>query len=290
VDTVISQQGALDEIGQTVSLARELVKSQDGLPVTQAKDALIGALQAAGSDIDASSFGTSGFTVSMSNSAGGAYIDPEQIEAAFDKVEKSSQTPSQRKYVRKVKQLVQQIGKSKEGGKLTDADLAFYMGALLGTESPEEIFDTLEDQHRQIKRDYGARFGFYADDKGEFRGQRKPAEFSIQKTSPGDLVPGATTWAEVNAANAKKYDVVFEATKGKVNMRQAAKIAAEMGFGRKSQIDDKSARAFAAALGVATDVAKKLLKDGGFKGALNEFLGAGKPTTPSAGNPAGDLP
>jgi hypothetical protein len=150
------------------SFDKLLAKGGDGFPPLAAKNKIIAKIYAAGADTDASSAGGGGgggvlgvgVNASVSQSGGGKYIDPKVFAESIDKMTDLELSPEQRQFMKNSILLAQATGKQLEGGRMTDADLAFYLNNLYDWTSAESMntsFSTrLADTFARYRESYGS--------------------------------------------------------------------------------------------------------------------------------------
>jgi len=85
-----------------------------------------------------------GLNVSI-NQAKSKEIDPQLLTKAFNTLDKTDLSPSQKLFLQNLNIAIQNLGKSMEGGKLTDKDLLFYLDNLISTDDPEVALKGLND-------------------------------------------------------------------------------------------------------------------------------------------------
>lgn len=254
---------------KTAAMAVELVNDpNEGLPVSEAKEMLSGLLQAAGSDIDGSNFGTGAFGASVNSSRGGAYVDDQKVQEALDKIDRANMSPAQRRYLRNSLLLAQQLGKAKEGGKLTDKDLAFYLSNIVGKQTPQDVFQSFEDISEDLNYGYAQSYNRLAPaHKDQIEAYEKPAgeNMAIMRFKPEQL--GAKDWNEVNARNEAKERARINNVKK--DFKGAESAAGEVGFGRKG-------------LGAATDIVNNAIKGAMENGGTELVIAAARAAGASA--------
>lgn len=144
------------------------------LPLGKMREAFKAFTSSLAADTDSSATGAGGVLgTSGSSSQGGAYLDDEKFNDAWDAIDRSGMTVPQLELLSRIKSSIQMVGKAREGGKLTDADLEFYQDILVNSQTPEALWASLnrlqsdmayeyDDQHTQM-------VNMYPRGKGAFR-------------------------------------------------------------------------------------------------------------------------
>mgnify|MGYP001599637470 CR=1 FL=1 len=86
--------------------------------------------------------GATNFSVSAGRSK---EIDPELLTKAFQALDKTGLSSSQKLFLQNLNIAIQNLGKSMEGGKLTDKDLLFYLQNLISNDDPQVALQGLND-------------------------------------------------------------------------------------------------------------------------------------------------
>jgi hypothetical protein len=93
---------------------------------------------------------------------GGAYIDPKVAKEAIEYFDKLDMSPEQRDFIMKTRQAAQQLGKIREGNRMTDADLRFYLDNLINMDSPQAFASSLTAAKDKVLESYKEMYNTYA--------------------------------------------------------------------------------------------------------------------------------
>lgn len=143
---------AQDQLKITVKYAKKLLEKGEGFPIGKVRSAIQayinenagieGSIQTgigAGAGIP-----VGGLNVNISQ-AQTKQIDADLLNEAFNKLDKSNLTTDQRMFLQNLNIAIQNIGKSMEGGKLTDSDLVFYLNNLISSDDPKSALISIND-------------------------------------------------------------------------------------------------------------------------------------------------
>jgi len=162
-DVLQAGEQANVDLGRVVKLGKKLISKKQGLPIGAIRALAAAGVTAMGADISAPTstaigVGGLGAGVNVSTSGGGKYIDSEKFNEAMKQVDLASLTPEQREFIGKLRLAVQTAGKEREGGRMTDADLRFYLENLIAVDNPQtalrNINDLVEDNARRYGKNY----------------------------------------------------------------------------------------------------------------------------------------
>lgn len=140
---------------------REVIKEGKGLPIGTNRKLANAYMKAnaAKQGSDAASISTStgllgGASLSISQAKSGKPLDEVLMKEAFDEVDQSGWTPTQKilhmeKYI-----TIQKLGKALEGGKLTDADYKKYVEILINSDDPQTYLMSINNLMRNNYADY----------------------------------------------------------------------------------------------------------------------------------------
>lgn len=151
------------DLGRVVKLGKKLISKKQGLPIGAIRALAAAGVTAMGADISAPTstaigVGGLGAGVNVSTSGGGKFIDSDKFNEAMKQVDLASLTPEQREFIGKLRLAVQTAGKEREGGRMTDADLRFYLENLIAVDNPQtalrNINDLVEDNARRYGKNY----------------------------------------------------------------------------------------------------------------------------------------
>lgn len=159
-----SADNANRDLKRVVTTGKKLLaKGGPGLPLGQLRSVAQAGITALGADITSptsTSLGGGGLFagVSGATTGGGKFLDDKKFNEAMQNVDLASLTPDQRDFIGNLKLAIQTAGKQREGGKLTDADLRFYLENLVAMDNPEvalrQINNLIEDTNTQYTRNY----------------------------------------------------------------------------------------------------------------------------------------
>jgi hypothetical protein len=263
---------ALNSLQESSKLFKELVGPKgSGLPSTLQQEKLKQSIMAASADVDASN-ASSGILASFSKSTGGKYIDDKVIDKTFDEINKLNLKPDQREFLRESLLLVQQIGKQREGGKLTDADLKFYLDTVLSTESPEMLSRALQRRSEESRLMYDKTYGSYVGENERWAKVFDPASsfvFNFDLSDPTSFGYSSLAEFEKRKAEWAKQDTKRD-TAVRGQLEGARKEAGNVGFKRKTT-----------PVGVAEQAGEEGLS------VINELLKKEEPKGPTAKKPKG---
>lgn len=245
VDDLRTGQNASKAVETVSGLFNELVKPEgEGLPSTLALQKLKQKVLAAAADVDASGASVGGgvsalgggLSASISGSQGGKYVDDKIIDGVLDEIDKLEMSPKQREFLRESLLMTQMLGKAREGGRMTDSDLRFYLNNLLNAETPEAMAAALQRRADETRMDYSSIYGAYVGDEPRWSTVFKdPNSFkfnfdlnnyaSFGYKSPEEFAAAKLRWQQ------KDLKRMEQLTK---NVSGGASEAGRLGFGRKS--------------------------------------------------------
>jgi hypothetical protein len=173
-----SATSALRQINRVEDKLRTLIgPNGPGLPSQLTPQKMEAVLLAAATNVDTSSAGGGasaglsggglGLSAGGSLGASGSYsaggmIDAKTAKDAVDTLNKTNMTEEQRGFINETLLLAQQLGKAREGGRLTDADLRFYIQNISNFDSPQKFVNSLFDRKKDIVLSYQEMYGTYA--------------------------------------------------------------------------------------------------------------------------------
>jgi hypothetical protein len=97
-------------------------------------------------------------------SLGAKATDKEGLQAAIDAIETAQMSDAQKEFLKKQLIMIQALGKQKEGGRMTDSDLRFYLKSLVISDAtqPAALLRSIHDlraQNARSQREYLGIFG-----------------------------------------------------------------------------------------------------------------------------------
>lgn len=131
-------RAALDE-GKGLPLGTDRAMAEAYVKLNASKQGSDSASISAGSGI------LGGASLSISQAKGGKALDEELLQAAFDAVDQSGWTPTQKIMHGEKFKTIQNLGKALEGGKLTDDDYKKYVQILINSSDPQTYLMSLNN-------------------------------------------------------------------------------------------------------------------------------------------------
>jgi hypothetical protein len=143
---------AQDQLGRTVKYAKKLLDNGEGFPIGKVRAAIqayinenAGVEGSISTGIGAGAgIPVGGLNVNI-NQARTKQIDSDLLNDAFKALDKTNLSTNQRQFLQNLNIAIQNIGKSMEGGKLTDKDLLFYLDNLISSDDPQSALISIND-------------------------------------------------------------------------------------------------------------------------------------------------
>ena len=143
---------AQDQLGRTVKYAKNLLEKGEGFPIGKVRAAIQAYIDENAGIEGSISTGigagagipVGGLNVNI-NQAKTKQIDADKLNDAFKALDKTNLSTNQRQFLQNLNIAIQNIGKSMEGGKLTDKDLLFYLDNLISSDDPQSALISLND-------------------------------------------------------------------------------------------------------------------------------------------------
>jgi hypothetical protein len=143
---------AQDQLGRTVKYAKKLLDNGEGFPIGKVRAAIqayinenAGVEGSIATGIGAGAgLPVGGLNVNI-NQARTKQIDADLLNDAFKSLDKTNLSTNQRQFLQNLNIAIQNIGKSMEGGKLTDKDLLFYLDNLISSDDPQSALISIND-------------------------------------------------------------------------------------------------------------------------------------------------
>lgn len=222
-------------------------KGGDGFPPLAAKNAIVAKITAAGANTDSSSAGGgggvgalgTGINASVSQSAGGRYVDPKAFAESIDKMTDLEMTQDQRQFMKNSILLAQAVGKKLEDGRMTDADLKFYLENLFDWNSPQSLNESFGTRMNDLFARYKEMYGSYTADNPNLAANFDPPEvlmsgFDFNWSPERFGYESESDWkAELDRQNKENYARLSRITAG---VKSGADEARKYGLGRGNTI------------------------------------------------------
>ena len=198
----LAQQGIHD----VIDAGEAIIKAKQEFPMGKTKalkEAAFNTLLATPEQAKAAavSLGLAGAGGSASLSTGGRVLNSELFKAAADKLFASGLSPEQTAFMSRLTLAIQQLGKAREGGRMTDADLKFYLNNLAAMDSsPQALLDSINYLSMVNARTHNLWAGEYSKLPGMVQfGSIEPRQFTpedyagarMMTNVPMPTVPGA---------------------------------------------------------------------------------------------------
>jgi hypothetical protein len=193
---------------------------------------------------------------------GGAYIDPKVATEAIEYFDKLNMAPEQRDFLMKTRQAAQQLGKIRENGRMTDADLRFYLENLLNMDSPQAFASSLTSAKDKVLESYKEMYYTYAPSNKDL----EKAFASPESFMSGSLLDPTTLGYKDNMEMATMLDQYRfktaadlgqqskRVTQIKQNLKKSPSEVGQAGYGRSVSVSDVAKQGYEGSKDVAQQV------------------------------------
>jgi hypothetical protein len=182
--------------------------------------------------------GGAGGSVAASRSAGGQLLDPKTAQEAIDAINKTEMSPAQRDFLNEAVLMAQQLGKARDGGRMSDFDLKFYLENISNWDNPEAFANSLVARKEDLLSSYNEIYTTYAPGNEDLaRAFSPPSAFNtgfkwapetFGYQSPDDFNSELSRQKQLDNQRVERMQRTFRGSTGK---------AADLGINRNTNIN-----------------------------------------------------